>query len=176
MPLPPLTKDYVTVGGAQTISGTLWTWGQVRTPVYAAPHGTGDFTTWYNVGHAIDYIIGLYGIEAVESGDRLFRGHPFGAVGYNDWFTPNPNPPFNNFERFYYGTNYESPPGSGIYLPAVGSGLDSEDQATILGGATFVGSGTTITTGPTSYDGTDPDGQNIGTTALGTVSSVTLSF
>ena len=176
MPLPPLTKDYVTVGGTQAALDTLWTWGQVRTPVYAAPHTEVNYNSWVNVGHAIDYIIGVLGIEAVESGDRLFRGHPFGAIGYNDWSTPNPNPPFNNFYRFYYGGVYESPPGSGIYVPAIGSGLDSEEQATILGGATVVGSGTTITTAADSYDGSDPDGQNIGTTALGTVSSVTLSF
>jgi hypothetical protein len=176
MPLPPLTRDYITVGGAQTFIGTSYTWGQMRTAVYAAPHATGS-SDWGNFGHAIDYYdTGFNGIEAVESGNRLFRGQIFSTVGYNDYSTPNPTPGAPDIQRFFYGSFFESPPGSGIFVPGIGSGLDIEEQATILGGATFVGSGSSVTTGPTSYDNSDPAGQNIGTTALGTVSSVTLSF
>lgn len=176
MPLPPLTRDYIRIGGAQTFSGTVWTWGQIRTAVYAAPHAQGS-TDWGNFGHAIDYYdTGFNGIEAVESGNRLFRGIPFSTVGYNDYSTPPATPGAPAIQRFFYGSFYESPFGSGIFVPGIGSGLDIEEQPVILGGATFVGSGTSITTTAPSYDNSDPDGQNIGTTPLGTVSSVTLAF
>jgi hypothetical protein len=172
MPLPSLTLDYITVGGAQAFSGTAFTWGQMRTAVYAAPHA---FTSsiFSNFGHSIDYYnTGFNGIEAVEDGNRLFRGQPFSTVGYNDWTTAGTPPD----QRFFYGSFFESPPNSGLYIPGVGSGLDIEEVATILSGATFVGSAFTVTTTAPSYDGSDPDGQNIGTTATGTISSVTLSF
>jgi len=176
MPLPPLTLDYITVGGTQTFSGTAYTWGQMRTAVYAAPHSTSG-SSWGNYGHAIDYYDnGINGIDAVESGDRLFRGQPFSTVGYNDYFTANPSPPPADDQRFFYGSFYESPPGSGIFVPGIGSGLDIEEQPTILGGATFVGSGATVTTTAPSYDNSDPAGQNIGDPATGTISSVTLAF
>jgi len=176
MPLPTLTKDYITVGGTQAFSGTAWTWGQMRTAVYAAPHSTSG-SSWGNVSHHIDYYDnGINGIEAVESGNRLFRGQPFSTVGYNDYFTANPIPPPPDFQRFFYGSFFESPFGSGIFVPGVGSGLDIEEQPTILGGATFVGVGLTVTTTAPSYDGSDPAGQNIGATATGTISSVTLAF
>jgi hypothetical protein len=154
----------------------IWTWGQARVPVYAQGHGTNStIGYWDNYTHHYDYYDnGINGINAVESGDRLFRGHPYSAIGYNDYTTTNGSG--GTDQRFFYGNFYESPYGSGTYVPGVGSGLDIEEQATILGGATFVGSGTTITTSATSYDGSDPNGQNIGSTALGTVSSVTLAF
>ena len=175
MPLPTLTKDYITVGGTQAFSGTLWTWGQARTTVIAAPHGTG-YSDWSNFSHHIDYYNnGINGIEAVDAENRLFRGQLFSVVGYNDWSTPN-TPPAPADQRFFYGGFYESPPGSGIFIPGIGSGLDIEEQPTILGGATFVGAGATVTTGATSYDNSDPNGQNIGATATGTISSVTLAF
>ena len=176
MPLPPLTKDYITVGGTQAFSGTLWTWGQARTTVIAAPHSTGAFS-WGNVSHHLDYYNnGINGIEAVDAEGRLFRGQTFSAVGYNDYFTPNPSPPPPDDQRFFYGGFYEFPFGSGIFIPGIGSGLDIEEQPTILGGATFVGATATVTTGATSYDNSDPNGQNIGPTATGTISSVTLAF
>ena len=174
MPLPSLTLDYITVGGTQAFSGTAYTWGQMRTAVYAAPHAFSS-SGWSNYGHTIDYYNdGFNGIEAVEVGNRLFRGQLFSTVGYNDWSTVVSPPPDD--QRFFYGSFFESPPNSGLYIPGVGSGLDIEEQATILGGAVFVGSLVTITTTAPSYDGSDPDGQNIGGTATGTISSVTLSF
>ena len=175
MPLPSLTRDYITVGGAQLSFDTLWTWGQARTAVYAAPHGAGGYS-WGNVSHHIDYYNnGINGIEVVESGNRLFRGQPFSTIGYNDYSTPN-TPPTPDDQRFFYGGFYESPFGSGIYVPGIGSGLDIEEQPTVLGGATFVGATATVTTGATSYDNSDPAGQNIGPIGTGTISSVTLAF
>lgn len=175
MPLPSLTLDYITVGGTQAFSGTAYTWGQMRTAVYAAPHASGSFV-WSNYAHNIDYYdTGFNGIEAVEVGNRLFRGQLFSTVGYNDWSTPNP-PPTVDTQRFFYGAFFESPPNSGLFIPSVSSGLDIEELATILGGAVFVGSASTITTTAPSYDGSDPDGQNISATTVGTVSSVTLAF
>jgi hypothetical protein len=179
MPTPPsVSVDYnvFIVGGPQSFSlQKLWTWGQVRTPVYAGGHGAGG-SYWSNYTHHYDYFhTSTNGIDAVESQDRLFRGQPYGAIGYDDWQVSTSTPPYYD-KYFFFGSFYESPYGSGNYVPGVGSGLDIEEQATILGGATFVGSGTTITTSAASYDGSDPNGQNIGSTALGTVSSVTLAF
>lgn len=176
MPLPPLTRDYVTVGGTQSFSDTLWTWGQIRTPVYAAQHGTGSYSFWGNTSHAFDYIIGVYGIEAVESGDRLFRGQPFGAVGYNDYATFLPGPPPVNQYRFYFGHNYEDPLNPGIFIPIVGTGLDKDYESAILTGAVYVGSTSSVTVAAAAFDGSDPSGQDMGTTPLGIVSSVTLAF
>ena len=179
MPLPPLTKDYITVGGEQAVfsyNKTLWTWGQVRVAVVASPHSGFGGVFWDNQSHHYDYYDnGINGIEAVDAEGRLFRGQPFSVVGYNDWSTPG-IPPAPTVERFFYGGFVESPPGSGIFIPGIGSGLDIEEQPTILGGATFVGAGATVTTGATSYDNSDPNGQNIGATATGTISSVTLAF
>ena len=180
MPLPPVTRDYITVGGEQAVSSynkTLWTWGQVRVAVVASPHSGFDSTVfWDNQSHHYDYYNnGINGIEAVDAEGRLFRGQPFSVVGYNDWSTPN-TPPTPDDQRFFYGGFVESPPDSGNFIPSIGSGLDIEEQPTILGGATFVGAGATVTTTAPSYDNSDPDGQNIGPTATGTISSVTLAF
>ena len=176
MPTPPtVTRDYITVGGAQatiSLNKTLWTWGQARVPVVAAPHGSGGAGGfWDNQGHNYDYYNnGINGIEAVDAEGRLFRGQPFSVVGYNDYATSASD------ERFFFGGFYESPPGSGNFVPGIGTGLDKEEEGLILEYASFVGSGQTIGVEPEAYDGSDPDGQNIGGTPLGTVSSVTLSF
>lgn len=175
MPLPALVRDYVTIGGTQPNPDSYyyWTWAQVRTPVTAAPHGTGYFEWGSANFHARDYYSPVYGIEAVESGDRLFRGIPNSAIGYNDWTTP---AGAGVDQRFFFGTFVENPFGSGIYVPGVGVGLDKDEEGQILAGSTFVGSGGTVTVSADAYDGTNPDGQNIGGTTLGTVSSITLSF
>jgi len=175
MPLPPLTKDYVTIGGTQPNSDgfSYWTWAQVRTPVTAAQHATGGFSWGSGNFHARDYVNPIYGIDAVDSQNRLFRGIPNSAIGYNDWTTPSGS---GVDQRFFFGTFYESPFGSGIFIPGVGVGLDKEEEGPILLSSVFVGSGGSVTVSSDAYDGSDPDGQNIGSTTLGTVSSVTLSF
>lgn len=175
MPLPPLVRDYVRIGGTQpnADSYSYWTWAQVRTPVTAAAHGIGAFGWGSSNFHARDYVNPIYGIDAVESGDRLFRGIPNSVIGYNDWTTASG---VGVDQRFFFGTFFESPPGSGTYIPSVGVGLDKEEEGPILLGSSFVGSGGTVTVSADAYDGTDPDGQNIGGTTLGTVSSITLTF
>ncbi len=177
MPLPPLTRDYVTVGGTQAASSTLWTWGQVRTPVYASQHTSGSYA-FQNFTHAFDYYNFGAGsaVEAADAQGRLFRGTPYGAPGYNDYATFLPGPPPVNQYRFYFGHNYEDPLNPGIFIPIVGTGLDKDYESAILTGAVYVGSTSSVTVAAAAFDGSDPSGQNMGTTPLGTVSSVTLAF
>jgi len=177
MPTPPtVTRDYYTIGAQQPNVGSFnyfFTWAAVRTPVTAVvSHNSGGFVWGQLVIHGIDYVSGLYSIQAVESEGRLFRGVPFSVSGANDWSTF--APPSGTDQRFYFGTTNDD--GSGSYIPTVGTGLDKEEEGLILEYASFVGSGQTIGVEPAAYDGSDPDGQNIGATPLGTVSSVTLSF
>ena len=122
--------------------------------------------------HAWDYIDGVYGIEAVDSEGRLFRGIPNSVRGYNDFATF--TPPDTAEQRFFFG--FLNDDGSGSSIPTVSVGLDKEEEGLILEYASFVGSGQTIGVEATAYDGSDPNGQDIGSTPLGTVSSVTLSF
>lgn len=180
MPLPALTRDYVTVGGKQTapfLGETVFTWGQVRTPVYAAVHTTGDYT-FFNAQHAYDYY--NFGptafCRAADEGGRLFRGTPFGAPGYNDHATVAPgNPPVIQ-QRFYFGHVVEDPLNPGIFIPRVHTGLDKDYESDILLGATYTGTGATVVVTAPAFDGSDPDGQNIGGTATGDITTVTLSF
>ena len=174
MPLPPLTRDYITVGGAQPNVGSFysfWTWGQVRVPVTAAVHTTGGLDWGSSSQHAWDYINGAYGIDAVDAQGRLFRGIPNSVRGYNDYFTPSGS---GNDERFFFG--FLNDDGTGLFVPSIAVGLDKEEEGQILLSASYVGSTSSVTVAADAFDGSDPDGQNIGTTALGTVSSVTLSF
>lgn len=175
MPLPPLIRDYVTIGGTQPNAGTFysyWTWAQVRVPVTAAQHTTGALAWGAPNLHAWDYIVGLYGIEAVDSEERLFRGIPDSVRGYNDFSTS--TSPSSVEERFFFG--FLNDDGTGLFVPTIAVGLDKEEESPILEYASFVGSGQTIGVEPQAYDGSDPNGQDIGSTPLGTVSTVTLSF
>lgn len=175
MPLPPLVRDYVTIGGTQPNAGTFysyWTWAQVRVPVTAAQHTTGALAWGAPNLHAWDYIVGLYGIEAVDSEERLFRGIPDSVRGYNDFSTS--TSPSSVEERFFFG--FLNDDGTGLFVPTIAVGLDKEEESPILEYASFVGSGQTIGVEPQAYDGSDPNGQDIGSTPLGTVSTVTLSF
>jgi len=163
MPLPTLTKDYITVGGTQILFSTVFTWGQVRSPVYAAQHTSGGYT-WSNSTHAYDYY--KFGpsaaIRAVDSQGRLFRGTPFAAPGYNDYFDS------SGQERFFFG--------SLNVTPGVGTGFDKDYESEILLGAVYVGASVTVTVAAEAFDGSDPEGQEIGTAAQGDVTSVTLAF
>lgn len=177
MPLPPLTRDYVTVGGTQAASSTLWTWAQVRTPVYAAQHTSGAYV-FQNFSHAFDYYNFGAGsaVRAADAQGRLFRGTPFGAPGYNDYATLSGGSPPTNQERFYFGHNYEDPLNPGIYLPIVGTGLDKDYESGILLGAVFTGVTASATVAASAFDGSDPNGQNIGSTPTGDITAVTLAF
>lgn len=163
MPIPPLTKDYITVGGTQVFLSTVYTWGQVRSPVYAAQHTPGAFT-WSNSTHAYDYYKYSPGapIRAADAQGRLFRGTPFAAPGYNDYFDS------SGQERFFFG--------SLDVIPGVGTGFDKDYESEILLGAVYVGTAVTVTVAADAFDGSDPEGQAIGTTAQGDVTSVTLAF
>ena len=163
MPLPPLTRDYITVGGTQTFAGTLFTWGQARSPVYAAQHTSGGFI-WGNFTHAYDYYNFGAGsaIRAADAQGRLFRGTPYAAPGYNDYFDS------SGQERFFFG--------SLNVTPGVGTGFDKDYESDILLGAVYVGTAVTVTVASDAFDGSDPEGQAIGTVAQGDVTSVTLSF
>lgn len=175
MPLPTLTRDYITIGGTQPNAGTsysYWTWAQVRVPVTAAQHTSGGQSWGVPNLHAWDYIDGVYGIEAVDSEGRLFRGIPNSVRGYNDFATF--TPPDTAEQRFFFG--FLNDDGSGSSIPTISVGLDKEEEGLILEYASFVGSGQTIGVEPEAYDGSDPNGQDIGSTPLGTISSVTLSF
>lgn len=180
MPLPPLTRDYVTVGGAQTsplLGQTVFTWGQTRTPVYAAGHATGTFT-FFTAQHAYDYYNFGAGsaIRAADAQGRLFRGTPYGAPGYNDYSTLSGGSPPTVEERFYFGTVYEDPFNPGIYIPSVGTGLDKDYESAILTSAVYTGTTASVTVGATAFDGSDPFGQNIGPTPTGDITAVTLAF
>lgn len=163
MPLPPLTKDYITVGGTQLFSGTAYTWGQVRSPVYAAQHTAGGFS-WGNFAHAYDYYNFGPGasVRAADAEGRLFRGTPYAAPGYNDYFDA------YSQERFFFG--------SLNITPGVGTGFDKDYESDILLGAVYVGTAVTVTVAATAFDGSDPEGQAIGTVTQGDVTSVTLAF
>jgi hypothetical protein len=141
-------------------------------PVTAAQHTSGGLSWGVPNLHAWDYIDGIYGIEAVDSEGRLFRGIPNSVRGYNDFSTF--TPPSSVEERFFFG--FLNDDGSGSSIPTVSVGLDKEEEGLILEYASFVGSGQTIGVEATAYDGSDPNGQDIGATPLGTVSSVSLSF
>ncbi len=175
MPLPTLVRDYVTIGGTQPNPGTFysyWTWASTRVPVTAAQHTTGGLAWGVPNLHAWDYIVGLYGIDAVDSEGRLFRGIPDSVRGYNDFATSSGGSTIE--ERFFFG--FLNDDGTGYFIPSIAVGLDKEEEGLILEYASFVGSGQTIGVEAVAYDGTDPNGQDIGATPLGTVSSVTLSF
>jgi hypothetical protein len=167
MPLPPLTKDYFTVGGTQIFGVTLFTWGQARSPVYAAPHTSGGFT-FSNSSHAYDYYKYSAGapIRAVDAQGRLFRGTPYAAPGYNDYFDS------SGQERFFFGSLDIFP----TFMPGVGTGFDKDYESDILLGAVYVGTAVTVTVAADAFDGSDPEGQAIGTVAQGDVTSVTLAF
>jgi hypothetical protein len=141
-------------------------------PVTAAQHTSGGLSWGVPNLHAWDYIDGIYGIEAVDSEGRLFRGIPNSVRGYNDFATF--TPPDTAEQRFFFG--FLNDDGSGSSVPTVSVGLDKEEEGLILEYASFVGSGQTIGVEPEAYDGSDPNGQDIGATPLGTVSSVSLSF
>jgi hypothetical protein len=149
----------------------------VRTPVYASQHGYGTFT-FLNFTHAYDYYNFGAGsaVEAADAQGRLFRGTPYGAIGYNDYGTLSGGSPPSVQERFYFGHNYEDPLNPGIFLPIVGTGLDKDYESAILTGAVYVGSTSSVTVSASAFDGSDPSGQDMGTTPLGIVSSVTLAF
>jgi hypothetical protein len=177
MPLPPLTKDYFTVGGAQVFGVTLFTWGQARSPVYAAQHTTGGFS-WSNFTHAYDYYNFGPGsaIRAADAQGRLFRGTPFAAPGYNDYATFSGGSPPAIEERFFFGGLYEDPLNPGLFLPSVSTGLDKDYESAILTGAFYAGTTSSVTVGATAFDGSDPFGQNIGPTPTGDITAVTLAF
>jgi hypothetical protein len=149
----------------------------VRTPVYAAQHGPGTFA-FENYTHSFNYYNFGAGsaVEAADAEGRLFRGTPYGAPGYNDYATLSGGSPPVDQQRFYFGHNYEDPLNPGIFLPIIGTGLDKDYESAILTGAVYVGSTSSVTVSAEAFDGSDPSGQDMGTTPLGIVSSVTLAF
>jgi hypothetical protein len=170
MAFPTLLRDYLIVGGpyiGSTIS--LVTWGQARTAVTCGPHFDGIDGTFGDTGmRAMDYFAPVYGINAVDTEGRIFRGIPYSVIGYADYFDA-----LNNY-RFFFGA-LPTDPSTGLQFPLIFAGLDEEEIQTILQGALVIGSINIVTTGP-SFDGTDPEGQAIGGVPLGTVASISLSF
>jgi hypothetical protein len=168
MAFPTLLRDYLIVGGpyiGSTIS--LVTWGQARTAVTCGPHTEGIASEFRDTGlRAMDYFAPVYGVDAVDSEGRVFRGVPFSVRGYADYLDADEN------YRFFFGALFNPESGPTI---AIFAGLDEEEIQPILQGALVVGSINIVTTGP-SFDGTDPEGQAIGGTPLGTVASISLSF
>jgi hypothetical protein len=117
----------------------------------------------------MDYYAPVYGVTAVDSENRLFRGIPFSVIGYADYFDGD-----GSF-RFFFGALPEPSEGNPNPLPLIFAGLDEEEIQPILLNAQFIGS-ITVVTAVESYDNSDIEGQDIGPTALGTVGTISLSF
>ena len=138
-------------------SSRLSTWGQVRTSVCMG----GSFSSaWMNFSRHYEYIPGIpdgpsQGITAVESGNRLFRGCPFGCSGYRT----------NIIEDNVVVAQYFN----------LATTLDFTDRPLLLLDSVWTGA-QTVTVESEAY--TDVNGQEISVTPDidGTVTSIELAF
>lgn len=174
MPTPPVDYDYAikSIGSAMTSSGVpsnLSTWGQVRTSVYyGGPYG-GFFD---NSRRHYEYIANLtggpaFGMTAVESGNRLFRGAPWSCKGSN---------------YIEYGDPYYDETSETTITPIenqwfkIGAIMDWYDMPLVLLDSSWVGA-QTVTVESTAYDGTTTNGQLIADEPdLGEVTEINLVF
>lgn len=139
-------------------SSRLSTWGQVRTSVYME----GPFSSAFsNISRHYEYIPDMtagpsLGITAVESGNRLFRGCPFGCSGYNT----------NIIEDFVVVDQYFN----------LATTLDFTDRPLLLLDSVWTGD-QTVTVESEAYDGTTANGQEISVTPdiAGTVTTIELA-
>lgn len=164
MPTAPVSFDLAlrTIGqpGLNNSYDTMWTWGQMRTSVYAeGPYYSGSP---YNYSHHYEYVPDFHPspMSAVEDTKRLFRSTVnYGCRGsslteYDEYGDP-------TAQYFYIGPN---------------GNLDYYDRPVMLDDSVWDGS-QTVTAAPESYDGSTANGQTIGTTPelLDTITTITLA-
>lgn len=153
MPVEPAyTRSWSIVGGPyQPMPATLerfWTWGQVRTVMQVTGSGA-NFAWGAAASHSMKYPTVIS--AGADLNGKTFRGIPGGIDGA--FYTQSQlTPPFDVDWFFFWGGYYEAPPGSGIFVQGIGAGLDQDDMAGALDGATVVCQNATFVTDSSAWN------------------------
>jgi hypothetical protein len=158
---PSITRTWINVGGSSGGFGAhCLTWGQVRTAVAA------QFNPSFVFGFSLtNYDYGVPGTSAsvADTSGKLFRGIPGGVSG-NLAYEGIIDEPLNLKVYFFWGGYYSNPfdPGQ-PEVQTIGAGLDVDEIALILGGASVTLNGGGVTASSPSWDNSHPLGQLVGT-------------